>query len=149
MWIFKSLPFYDRIAFLGEYPYNIITSMVVILLAFWGFKYMLYALRFKEIERRITAYPNLAEARVHMADLMQENGFYADAANYLNQAIALHPDLHYARLKLAEVCFILGDRANAVAQLREVAKRTSEDKILFLVQSMLRVNAIAKEEVFS
>ncbi|HNY11153.1 MAG TPA: tetratricopeptide repeat protein [Candidatus Wallbacteria bacterium] len=125
-------------SFLLQYPYNIFMAVFCALVLYYGMRSILFILKYNELDRRIAMYPNLAEVRVQLGELLYDNGRVDRSISLFLQAINIHPDLHYARIKLSEIYFERGEKDKAVAQLKEILKRTSDDKYKFSVLAILK-----------
>jgi|GEM_PF-6667044 len=119
------------------FPYNVITALAAIFLIYKIARAVLFQLRYSELERRITAFPDLGEARAQLGDLLFDNKYYDQSLNLYKQALEIHPGLHYARLKLIDIFFMKGDKNEASIQIKELFKRTSEEKYHFGVKKIL------------
>lgn len=128
---------FSNMVVLFQFPYNVATLFFLAMLFYIGLRKLLFQLKFNELNRRIMDYPTIADVRAQMGDLFFDGGRYDEANSFYNQALSIHPDLHYARLRLAEICLRAGRRADALDYLREICKRTSEAKILFSVHSLM------------
>ncbi len=111
-----------------KYPYNIILIIFLVVLFFFFIRRIIFILKLFELERNLVKYPGFAEIRVRLGDLYFNDKNYLHAKIFYLQALDMHPGLHYARLRLAEIFFIFHDDRNAIEQLSEMLKRTSEDK---------------------
>jgi len=134
----------DGLRFWGVYPekvlqcpYNILLCAFVLWVLYMIFKHAIFVLRRNELERNLIKFPGLAEVRAQMGDLYFDAGYFRQARVFYLQSIDMHPGFHYARLKLADIYFGSGENEKALEQLRELLKRTSEDKYKFGVKKTL------------
>jgi len=134
----------DGLRFWGVYPekvlqcpYNILLCAFVLWVLYMIFKHAIFVLRRNELERNLIKFPGLAEVRAQMGDLYFDAGYFRRARVFYLQSIDMHPGFHYARLKLADIYFGSGENEKALEQLRELLKRTSEDKYKFGVKKTL------------
>lgn len=125
-------------AFLLQYPYNVFMAVFCALVLYYGMRSLLFMLKYNELDRRIAMYPNLAEVRAQLGELLYDNGRVDRAISLFLQALAIHPDMHYARIKLSEIYFERGEKDKAIEQLREVLKRTSDEKYKYSVLAVLK-----------
>ncbi len=119
------------------YPYNVIFIMILLFILYLLSKRFIFILKRGELERNLVKFPGLAEIRAQLGDLYFNNKNFLQAKNFYMQALDMHPGLHYARIKLAEIYFASGDGQKAIEQLTELLKRTSEEKYKYSVKVTL------------
>jgi len=138
---------YQNMAVLFQFPYNVATLFFLSMIFYLGLKKLLFLLKYNELNRRIMSYPNMAEVRAQMGDLFFDRERYDEAYAFYMQALSIHPDLHYARLRIAEVCLKVGRRGDALTYLREICTRSVDDKIIFSVHSVMDKWGIKRSEL--
>lgn len=119
------------------YPYNIIFIMILLFILYLLSKRFIFILKRGELERNLVKFPGLAEIRAQLGDLYFNNKKFLQAKIFYMQALDMHPGLHYARIKLAEIYFASREEQKAIEQLTELLKRTSEEKYKYSVKVTL------------
>lgn len=119
------------------YPYNMVFGLILFFIFYWLSKRFIFFLKRAELERNLIKFPGLAEIRAQLGDLYFNNKNFHQAKIYYMQALDMHPGLHYARIKLAEIYFMSRDGQKAIEQLTELLKRSSEEKFKYSVKVTL------------
>lgn len=130
-----------------EFPYNAIAGFLAACAIYFLFRHAIFVLKRNELERNLVKFPGLAEVRAQLGDLFFDRKYYRSASLYYMQAIDMHPGLHYARIRLAEIHFMAGEKEKAVGQLKEVIKRTSEEKFKYGVKVLMEKWSVPPEEI--
>ncbi len=129
------------------YPYNMVFVLILLSIFYLLSKRFIFILRRGELERNLVKFPGLAEIRAQLGDLYFNNKDFSLAKNFYMQALDMHPGLHYARIKLAEIYFAARDDQKAIEELTELLKRTSEEKYIYSVKLTLEKWNIDRETV--
>jgi tetratricopeptide (TPR) repeat protein len=129
------------------YPYNIASVIILLAVFYLLSKRFIFILKCGELERNLIKFPGLAEIRTQLGDLYFNNNNLSRAKIFYMQALDMHPDLHYARIKLAEIYFISREDQKAIEQLTELLKRTSEEKFKYSVKVTLEKWNVDRETV--
>lgn len=129
------------------FPYNAIAGALAAYILYSLFRHAVFVLKRNELERNLIKYSGLAEVRAQLGDLYFDKKYYKSARIYYSQAIDMHPGLHYARLRLAEIHFMSGETEKALEQMSELLKRTSEEKYKYGVKMLMNKWAVAPEVI--
>lgn len=129
------------------FPYNAIAGALAAYILYYLFGYAVFIMKRNELERNLIKFSGLAEVRAQLGDLYFDRKYYRAARIYYAQAIDMHPGLHYARLRLAEIHFMSGETEKALEQLSELLKRTSEEKYKYGVKMLMSKWAVPPDVI--
>jgi tetratricopeptide (TPR) repeat protein len=84
-----------------------------------------------EVKAELARDPRNADAWLHLADLYERSGMYAEEADALTKVLSIDPTRGFAYLKLGTTFNRLGRYADAVTQFQKAKQYLSKNPVLY------------------